>query len=130
MIISTPQRLIMSKELADLLKLVIRQPGKIEAMTAEERRAYNAEAARASRQRKRETRAIGQGKPTADITRDLLADIAIMMLASDATGSETIMAGLKKHFGERVGYPIKIKSDCRRGKLAPKLIATAQGDPE
>jgi hypothetical protein len=129
MIISAPQRTIMSKELEDLLKLVIRHPGKIEGMTAEERRAYNAQAKRASRERQRETRATGVGKPTTDITRDLLADIAIMMLASDATGSDTIMSGLKKYFGHRVGYPIKIKSDCRRGKLAPKLIATAQGDP-
>lgn len=119
----------MSEELKNLLQQVIRQPGKIEAMSAEERRAYNAEAARVSRQRKRETRVTGQGKPTTDITRDLLADIAIMMLASDAPGTETIMSGLKTYFGDRVGFPSKIKSDCRRGKLRPKLIATAQGAP-
>ena len=113
----------MSQELAELLKQVIRQPGKIEAMSAEERRAYNAEAARASRQRKRETRATGVGKPTTDITRDLLADIAIMMLASDATGSDTIMSGLKAYFGDRVGFPSKVKSDCRRGKLRPRYPA-------
>lgn len=119
----------MSQELADLLQQVIRQPGKIEAMSAEERRAYNAEAARASRQRNRESRATGQGKPTTHLTRDLLADIAIMILASDAPGSETIMSGLKQYFGDRVGFPMKIKSDCRRGKLRPKLIATVQGAP-
>lgn len=119
----------MSDELADLLKKVIRQPGKIEAMSAQDRRAYNAEAARASRQRKKETRVTGVGKPTTDITRDLLADIAIMMLASDAPGSELIMSGLAIYFGDRVGFPTKIKSDCRRGKLRPKLISKAQGDP-
>lgn len=112
----------MSKELEDLLKKVIREPGKIEAMSAEERREYNAQAARASRARKRETRATGQGKPTTDITRDLLADIAIMILASDAPGAETIMTALKQHFADRVGFPTKIKMDCRRGKLQPKLI--------
>lgn len=119
----------MSSELANLLKQVIRQPGKIEAMTVEERRAYNAKAARVSRQRKRETRATGQGKPTTDLTRDLLADIAILMLATDAPGSDTIMSGLKTYFGDRVGFPSKIKSDCRRGKLRPKVIATAQDAP-
>lgn len=119
----------MSNELKTLLELVIRQPGKIEAMSAEERRAYNAEAARASRLRKRETRITGAGKPTTDLIRDLLADIAIMMLASDAPGSETIMTGLKTYFGDRVGFPSKIKMDCRRGKLRPKLIARELGAP-
>lgn len=119
----------MSEELKHLLQQVIRQPGKIEAMSVEERRAYNAEAARASRQRKRETRATGQGKPTTDLIRDLLADIAIMMLASDAPGSDTIMSGLKTYFGDRVGFPSKIKMDCRRGKLRPKLTGREQGAP-
>ena len=119
----------MSQELETLLKQVIRQPGKIEAMSAEERRAYNAEAARASRQRKRETRATGVGKPTTDITRDILADIAIMMLASEAHGVDTIMSALKTHFGSRVGFPVKVKSDCRRGKLRPKIIATGRDAP-
>lgn len=119
----------MSEELKMLLEQVIRQPGKIEAMSAEERRAYNAEAARASRIRKRETRVTGQGKPTTDLTRDLLADIAIMMLASDAPGSQTIMSGLEAYFRERVGFPMTIKSDCRRGKLRPKLTGTAQHAP-
>lgn len=118
----------MSNELENLLALAIRKPGKIEAMSVEDRRAYNAEASRASRQRKRETRATGAGKPTTDITRDLLADIAILMLASDAPGSETIMSGLRKYFADRVGYPMKIKVDCRKGKLQPKLISKAQGD--
>lgn len=119
----------MSKELETLLAQVMRKPGKIEAMTAEERRAYNAEAKRASRDRQRETRATGVGKPTLDITRDILADIAIMMLASDAPGSRTIMSALKQHFGARVGFPSKIKMECRKGKLRPKLIATGQGAP-
>ncbi|CDN96499.1 hypothetical protein [Agrobacterium tumefaciens] len=119
----------MSKNLEELLAMVIRQPGKIEAMSEEDRRAYNAEAARASRLRKRETRTTGQGKPTTDITRDLLADIAIMMLASDAPGSDTIMSGLRTYFGDRVGFPTKIKADCRKGKLKPRLIATAQDAP-
>lgn len=120
----------MSKNLEELLAQVIRQPGKIEAMSDEDRRAYNAEASRASRLRKRETRTTGVGKPTTDITRDLLADIAIMMLASDATGSETIMNRLKTHFGNRVGFPSKIKMDCRKGKLRLKLIGRAQDAQE
>jgi len=119
----------MSDALADLLKQLIRQPGKIEAMSDDERRAYNAQAARATRARKKETRSTGQGKPTKDITRDLLADIAIMILASDAPGSETIMSGLETYFRERVGFPMKIKSDCRRGKLRPKLIAREPDAP-
>ena len=119
----------MSKELEDLLKKVLRQPGKIEAMSAEERRAYNAEAKRASREHQRETRATGEGKPTTDLTRDLLADIAIMMLTSDASGSDTIMSGLKTYFCSRVGFPSKIKADCRSGKLRPKLIATGPDAP-
>lgn len=119
----------MSEALENLLTQVKRKPGKIDGMTNEERRAYNAKAKRASRERERETRVSGQGKPTTDITRDLLADIAIMILASDAPGTDTIMSGLKQHFGDRVGFPSKIKSDCRRGKLRPKLIAPVQVAP-
>lgn len=119
----------MSKELEELLARVIRQPGKIEGMSDEERRAYNAEASRASRRRKRETRTTGQGKLTTDITRDILADIAIMMLSSDAPDSETIMSGLKTYFADRVGFPLKIKTDCRKGKLRPKLIEKEQTVP-
>jgi hypothetical protein len=119
----------MSKELEELLAKVIRQPGKIEAMSDGDRRAYNASASRASRLRKRETRTTGMGKPTTDITRDLLADIAIMMLASDAPGHDTIMNGLKTYFADRVGFPSKIKSDCRKGKLRPRLIGKEQDAP-
>lgn len=119
----------MSEDLDELLKQALRKPGKIKAMSAEERRAYNVKARRASRQRERETHATGAGKPTTNITRDLLADITIMMLASDSTGADTIMSRLKQHFGERVGFPSKIKADCRSGKLRPKLIATGPDAP-
>lgn len=106
------------------------QPVKIEAMTPEERRAYNAAAKRASRDRQREALASGKVKPSVDVTRDLLADIAIMMLASDAPGSETILSGLQRYFSDRVGYPLKIKTDCRRGKLKTRIIGTVQAAPE
>ncbi|MFL0693671.1 MAG: hypothetical protein ACJLUP_16705 [Agrobacterium tumefaciens] len=116
----------MTTALDILLQHAKLQPGKIEAMTPEERRAYNAAAKRASRDRQREALSLGKAKPSTDVTRELLADIAVMMLASDAPGSETIMAGLQRYFTDRVGYPIKIKNDCRRGKLKTKVIGKVQ----
>ncbi|MCJ8237816.1 hypothetical protein [Peteryoungia algae] len=120
---------IMTTALDILLQQAKLQPGKIEAMMPEERRAYNAAAKRASRDRQREALASGKANPSVDVTRELLADIAVMMLASDAPGSETIMAGLQRYFTDRVGYPIKIKNDCRRGKLKTKIIGKVQDAP-
>lgn len=113
----------MTTALDILLQQAKLQPGKIEAMTTEERRAYNAAAKRTSRDRQRDAIASGKAKPSTDVTRELLADIAIMMLASDAPGSETIMSGLQRYFSDRVGFPLKIKTDCRRGKMKTKIIS-------
>jgi hypothetical protein len=119
----------MSKEIGmtdwnGLATLAKRKLGKIEAMSEEERRAYNAQAAREARARRKETRQTGDGKPTVAITRDLLADIAIAMLSNESAGSREIMEALRDHFADRTGFPIKIRADAKKGKLKPKVLKT------
>lgn len=109
----------MSDQLDQLLKEALQRTSrKIEAMSEEERGEYNRRAKQTSRERQRQ----GSGKPSQATVRDLLADIAIMMLASNADGAMTIQTALARHFGERVGFPMQIKSDAKRGKLKPKVI--------
>lgn len=92
----------MSKPVSDhQLKLIIKasQPTGLAAMSTLERQEYNRAAKAKSRAKAREAVDVGAAKPSVDIARDLLADITIMMLATDAPGSETIMAALSKYYG-------------------------------
>lgn len=99
------------------------QPTRIAGMSSEERREYNRAAKAASRARQKAEIEQGRVPVTTEITRDLLADIAIAMLATSAPGAETIEKALVKFFHDRPGYPSKIKLDCKRGKLKSKLLA-------
>ena len=56
-------------------------------LTQDERRAYNAARKRASREAKRASLATGSILVDNQTKRDLLADIAIAILATDAEGS-------------------------------------------
>lgn len=108
--------------LYDLLKKT-EQPHRIAGMTVEERRDYNRAAKAASRARQRQEIEQGVVPVTVENTRDLLADIAIAILATNAPGAETIERALIKFFHDRPGYPSKIKLDCKSGKLRSKILA-------
>lgn len=115
----------MTVDLSDFEKLALiarRQPGKLEKMTADERKAYDREIKARSRAAQKAAAEEGNPKVTVDLTRDLLADIALMMLAADAPGADTIMKGLQGYFKGRTGFPAQIRHKAKTRKLKTKVI--------
>ncbi|MFC4171630.1 hypothetical protein ACFOYU_06115 [Microvirga sp. GCM10011540] len=91
-------------------------------MTMEERRAYDREARRRSRQRVRESIERGSPEPTSAMIREALADAALMILASGAPGADQIRNVLAMAFPGRGGVPGTVTVLARSGRLRPKLV--------
>ena len=97
------------------------------ALDDEGRKAYQREAMRRSREKRRA--ALSEGRPVPDKAsiRDALADAAIMLLATDAPGSSEIRSALLTIFGsDRPGVPMTVTADCKTGKLRPKLLQSTR----
>ncbi|MBX9455465.1 MAG: hypothetical protein KL863_05250 [Rhizobium sp.] len=93
-------------------------------MTEQQRREYDAQRQAEYRERKRNQRETGSVIPNETLTREVLADLAIMILASGAPGNDTLVAGLTAYFKDRAGFPSHIVHKCRAGKLRPKIVGT------
>jgi hypothetical protein len=93
----------------------------IAEMGEDQRRAYDSQRQAEYRQRKKEAVEKGAAAPNVDIARDLLADIAIMMLATDALGANTIMKALNRYY-DGSGWPAQIKRRARSKKLKTKVF--------
>jgi len=104
--------------LHDALK---RTGGGYASLTEEERRAYHAEANRKARARAKQNRETGDLRDTAAVTRSLLADAAIMILATGAPGADQIRSVLQTAYAGRPGIPLRIEQRCRSGRIRPKL---------
>lgn len=113
---------ISDEEIALALAAMRAAPKGIAAMSTLERQEYNRAAKARSRERSREAVVVGAAKPTVDVARDLLADIAIMILATDAVGSDTIMLALNNYYGGG-GWPGQIKRRAKLGKLKTRIIS-------
>jgi hypothetical protein len=92
------------------------------AMTNEERREYDRERQARYRNRKRDGMKDGSVIPNESLTRDILADLAVVILATESEGSKTLIAGLQNYFKDRPGFPLQIIQKCRSGKLLPKIV--------
>lgn len=105
------------------LSLVIHgsSPEGLAAMSTLQRQEYNRAAKAKSRAKAKEAVEKGAAAPNVDIARDLLADIAIMMLATDALGSDTIMKALNRYY-DGSGWPAQIKRRARSKKLKTKVF--------
>jgi len=118
----------MSKMTADeaLLQLhnalASKRPAGYTAMTPEERREYHRLKERESYERRKKAIETGDLEPKKSIVRDVLADAALIILATDAPGVEQIRTVLAKAFASRPGVPMTVESDARRGKLRPKIV--------
>ncbi|WP_065774719.1 MULTISPECIES: hypothetical protein [unclassified Ensifer] len=108
-------------EISTLLQAMKAEPSGIAAMSALERQEYNRAAKARSRERQRQSVEAGAAKPNVDTARDLLADIAIMMLAADAVGSDTIMSALNRYYGGG-GWPEQIKRRAKTGRLKTRIL--------
>lgn len=103
--------------------LAARNAGSFGNLDQDQRRKYFAEASRKSRAKVRSALASGAPAITTAMIRGVLADAAIMILATDAPGAEQIRAVLSKFYAARPGVPLSIETKAKRGKLKPKLIA-------
>lgn len=96
----------------------------LSTMTEEQRRDYDAQRQAIYRASKRAQKETGSVIPNETVTREVLADLAIMILASGADGAETLTAGLQRYYHDRAGWPLQIIGKCKRGKLRPKIVGT------
>jgi len=91
-------------------------------MTDNEFRAYKAKMQAESRTAIKARKAQGTLPFNLPTTRDALADAAIMLLASDAKGADSIRAYLSKVFPTMPGVPLTVTARAKSGELKPKLI--------
>jgi len=91
-------------------------------MSTDELRTYEAARKKAYRASRKAAVEAGGASATESTARDLLADLAIMILATNAPGSDVIMSGLDRYYVGKEGWPISIRAKCRTGKFKPKLI--------
>lgn len=87
------------------------------SMSGEKRAEYHHAANRASHAKARAARAGGDLEPTAAVVRDLLADAALMILATDAPGAAQVRTVLAAAFSAKPGIPLKVETLARSGRL-------------
>ncbi|WP_313196055.1 hypothetical protein [Shinella zoogloeoides] len=92
-----------------------------------ERKAYKAKKQAESRAALKERKAEGSVKFNAASARDALADAALMLLASDAPGSQAVEAYLRQVFADQPGAPLTIKARAKSGQMKPKLLQFTGG---
>jgi hypothetical protein len=123
-----PEKTTLTKPISDeLLTMALNAmqslpKSRLAAMSADERREYDRERQAAYREAKKKQMASGSAIPNEGITRDILADLAIMIIATDAVGKDTLMTGLGKYFEAKPGFPSQIASKIRQRKIRPKII--------
>lgn len=91
------------------------------ALSDEERAAYHREANRAARAKRKAAKASGDLEPTPAVIRTLLADAALMLLATGGPGAEEIRRILSRAFPSKPGVPMTVETRARTGRLRPKL---------
>lgn len=92
-------------------------------LTDDQRREYMAEKNRQSRARQREAMAQGEPLPTKANIRNVLADAAIMLLATDGPGADQIRHVIAATFPSRPGLLLKVEQQAKSGRLRPKLVS-------
>lgn len=98
------------------------QPVGYTDMTDEQRKAYMAEANRASRARQREAAAKGDPLPSKANIRTALADAALMILATDGPGAENVRRVLQAAFPSKPGVLLRVEQQAKSGTIRPKLV--------
>lgn len=91
------------------------------AMSPEEKAAYHREANRAARAKAAAAKASGDLEPTPVVVRTLLADAALIILATGGPGSSEIRSVLTRAFPTKAGVPMTVETQARTGRLKPKL---------
>ncbi len=89
-----------------------------------EKLAYHAEANRRSRARAKDRREANPGspEPSPAMVRAVLADAALILLASQAPGSDEVQRLLSRAFPGRAGVAGTVTAKVRSGRLRPKVL--------
>lgn len=88
----------------------------------EAKRDYDREAKRRSRERAKQAAVAGALEDRAETVRDVLADAALILLATGEPGADAIERLLGIAFRVRPGVPGKVRARARSGALRPKLL--------
>lgn len=102
------------------------QPVGFSDLTEEQRREYQAAKNRESRARQREAMAQGEPLPTKANIRAVLADAALMLLATDGPGAAQIRTVLAAAFPSKPGLLLRVEQQVKTGVLRPKLVDAAR----
>lgn len=96
----------------------------IAEMSPDQLRTFERGRKRSYRAKRAQQKELGRELQTQGDMREVLADLAVMLLAVDGLGASTTMTGLTAHYKERTGWPLKIQHMEKSGKLKPKVIGT------
>lgn len=96
------------------------------SMSREEELAHKAAIRRRNYQAKAARKAAGSLTYDEPTVRDALADAAIIMIAHNVAGTDTLMSYLTKVFHDKAGVPLSVRAEARSGRLKPKLIGFAK----
>lgn len=93
-------------------------------------KAYFAAKMREHRAKARAAKASGQLRPTPAFARDVLADAAMRILASDGPGAGEIRAALKEAFAATPAYAATVEGLVVKGRLKTKYVPLDAPEPE
>lgn len=107
---------------AAIAKASAERPPTTRELPRAERQAYLRELKRRSRAKAKEAAESGRLEARADVVRDILADAALILLASGAPGADAIERLLGIAFQGRPGVPGTVRAKARAGAIKPKLL--------
>ena len=101
------------------------RPKRLADMSADERRAYDRQRRRQSRQRIAAKQDAGEFGSDGETVRTLLADAAIAMLRDGGPARDALIARLGEAYDGRAGHLMRIEQRVRAGKLSEKLLKSS-----
>lgn len=97
------------------------RPPTVREYSATRRRAYNAEAARQSRAKKKALKEAGVAEAYEADIQAALADAAIVLLAAGGSGAAAVREVLEDIYRHKVGIAFTIEHEAISGSRKPKL---------
>lgn len=94
----------------------------IRDLPPDDRAEYYRERKRAQRKRQHDAASAGRLEPTADNLRDVLADAAIMLIATGAPGAAEILHAISVAFPDAPGIVLGLPAKIRCGDIKPRLL--------
>lgn len=88
----------------------------------EDRRAYLREAARKYRAKGKKAAESGRLEARSETIREVLADAALILLASGASGADAVEKLLGIAFAGRPGIPSTVRAKARAGAIKPRIL--------